>query len=321
MIVTAPGKVILFGEHAVVYDQLGIASAVNLFVNLKADDANQTTVKDGEISFKVDRNELEEIKLEVDGLIAERNYNILKELSTDRAFCLKNVFGHCIDENDYRIVIECGIPESAGLGSGSAIFASLGAVYSDDLEEIRKISYLGDIVAHGGTPSGIDNSAVVYGNYLSFKKSDGLKRLTLRSEPLIVIGHTGVKASTAKTVGYVRDNIDRFMPDIKRIGEVSKKGLVALEKNDLVMLGKLMNENQELLEKIEVSHPKLEELIGIARANGALGAKLSGKGGGGVMIALCKNQSDQAKIKSAFEQAGHKAYSARLGAKGLTKKK
>jgi len=320
MIVTAPGKIILFGEHAVVYDQLGVASAINLYVRLTAEEAGETIVTAGEVNFKVDRDELEEIKLEVDGLIAENNYTVLRELSTDKEFCLKHTLSRCISHKNYRIDIDCGIPESAGLGSGSAVFACIGAIYKNDLADIQRISNLGDIVAHGGIPSGIDSSVVVYGNYLSFKKSEGMKRLKIGAEPLIVIGNSGVKTSTAKTVVHVRENIDRFMPYIEKIGEISKKGLSALQEKNLPALGKLMNDNQALLEKMELSHPKLEELIEIARANGALGAKLSGKGCGGIIIALCKSQQDQTKIKKEFENAGFKAYSAALGTKGLTKK-
>jgi len=319
MIVTAPGKVILFGEHAVVYNQLGIASAIDLHARLTAEEAGETTVKDGEVSFKVDRDELEEIKLEVDGLIAENNHNVLRELSRDKEFCLKHTLSRCISHKDYKIDIGCEIPESAGLGSGSAVFACIGAIYKNDLADIQRISNLGDIVAHGGIPSGIDSNVVVYGNYLSFKKSEGMRRLKIEAEPSIVIGHSGVKTSTAKTVGFVRENIDRLMPYIEKIGEVSRKGLTAIQERNLPLLGKLMNENQSLLEKMELSHPKLEELIGIAKASGALGAKLSGKGGGGVVIALCKNRAGQAKIKRDFENAGFQAYSASLGVEGIKK--
>jgi mevalonate kinase len=203
------------------------------------------------------------------------------------------------------------------MGSSSAVFACIGALFKKDLEAIREISYMGDVLVHGGTPSGIDNSAVVYGRYLAFRKSEGPKKLRIAVEPPIVIGHTGIKSSTAKTVGYVRENIGRFMPYIERIDEISRKGLTALQKNDLPSVGRLMNENQKLLERIEVSHPKLEELIEIARENGALGAKLSGKGGGGVMFALCKDRAHQQKIREAFENAGFKAYSASLGAEGV----
>ncbi len=318
--VSAPGKLILFGEHAVVYDQLGVASAINLHANLTAEESEETSVEDGEVCFKVDRDELAEIKLEVEGLIAENNHQVLRELSMDKEFCLKHALSRCISHKDYQMMIDCRIPEAAGLGSGSAVFACIGAVYKNDLADIQRISHLGDIVAHGGIPSGIDSSVVVYGNYLSFKKSEGMKRLKIGVEPLIVIGHSGIKTSTAKTVGHVRENITKFMPYIERIGEISQKGLVALQRKNMPLLGKLMNENQALLEKMELSHPKLEELIEIARANGALGAKLSGKGGGGVVAALCKDASDQARIKGGFESAGFKAYSARLGAEGLTKK-
>jgi len=317
MIITAPGKIILFGEHAVVYDKLGIVTAVNLRAKITAEEAGETTLTYADGTFKINREDMAQVKQKVDRLIEEKKYSELKRLATDSLFSLKNVLSHSINEKDYCIKIESEIPMASGLGSGSAVFACLAAIYKNNLEEIRQVSYLGDVVAHGGTPSGIDNSAVVYGRYLLFRKSEGIKRLDIGLEPSIVIGHTGIRGSTAVTVSHVRENIERFMPHIDEIEKVAQRGLIALQDNDLGLVGKLMNENQTLLEKIEVSHPKLEELIEIARKNGALGAKLSGGGGGGVMIALCKDKDSEAKVKKAIEDNGCKAYIANLGAEGL----
>jgi mevalonate kinase len=96
MFVSAPGKLILFGEHAVVYDKLGIVTAVNLRATVKAEEAKETSVKDGDVFFKVDRTELSSIRDKVEKLIEEKNYEKMKELSTDKTFCLKNVLSRCL---------------------------------------------------------------------------------------------------------------------------------------------------------------------------------------------------------------------------------
>jgi hydroxymethylglutaryl-CoA reductase len=130
-----------------------------------------------------------------------------------------------------------------------------------------------------------------------------------------VIGMTGIESLTAKMVARVRDgrtrNRDVYDTMIKGIDAVTGQAIDALKRNDLERLGELMNVNQGLLNGLQVSSWELEELIQIARENGALGAKLTGGGGGGSMIALCPDNA--AKVMQAMHDAGYQAMEVRIG--------
>ncbi|MFB0560793.1 MAG: mevalonate kinase [Candidatus Lokiarchaeia archaeon] len=194
----------------------------------------------------------------------------------------------------FNISIKSDIPPGAGLGSSAAVAvataAAAGACLNLKLSksEISDIAFEAEKIVHG-TPSGIDNTITTYGSAILYKKGE-IKQVKIKSRIPLVIGDTGLERSTAEWVRKVRLRRDRqkgiMTSVINSIGILVTESLKFLAKNDLPALGELMDINQGLLEAIGVSTFELNKLISVARRNGAHGAKLTGAGGGGCMIAL-----------------------------------
>ena len=164
--------------------------------------------------------------------------------------------------------------------------------------------------------SGIDNTVATFGQPLVYRKGDPPQIYSLElPKPInIVIGLTGVEGLTAKMVARARDgrqrNRDVYDTMFKGIDAVTLQALDAIKRYDLERLGELMNVCHGLLNGLQVSSWELEELIQIARENGALGAKLTG-GGGGSIIALCPDNADT--VIEAMHGAGYQAMEVCIG--------
>ncbi len=330
---SAPGKVILFGEHAVVYDKLGIAAAVDIrsVAEVTENNHRRITVKDKRLDMiqQLTESEISRLKQRVDELRKEEDYESLKQMSKDDIFSpIKYIISLFVAEHGFvpfELLLRSDIPIASGLGSGSSLFASvvsaLGDFYQMNLtkKEISDMTYQGDIIAHGGTPSGIDNSTVVYGGYIAFRKSEQIKILDIKQKIPIVIGDTGIGGNTGELVGNVRKLLQQN-PEKKKlldeIDNISQDSIIAIKNNSLKELGALMNKNHELLGQLGVSHSALEKLCNAALQADAFGAKMSGAGGGGIMIAVA---DDQKKVAEAIEKAGGKAIITNIGVEGVKK--
>ena len=189
------------------------------------------------------------------------------------------------------------------MATTAAVGACLDLKLSKD--EISNIAYKAEKIVHG-TPSGIDNTIATYGGAILFKKGD-IKQIQITSKIPLVIGDSGIERNTADWVRRVRLRRERQMAVmtsiISSIGILVYEGIKLLNRNDLPALGELMNINQGLLEAIGVSTFELNRLIDAARKNGAYGAKLTGAGGGGCMIALSP-EAKQKQIADAIKRAG-----------------
>jgi len=299
------GKIILFGEHAVVYGSRAIAAPVPLAVRARVVDDDKgvwLVIPRWGVEQRLRMDPAKQRSFEVPAAL------ILRELGlTDRSM---------------RIEVFSEMPRAMGLGGSAAVAVAIiraidrhfALELSDD--EVNKLAYQCECVAHG-TPSGIDNTVATFGQPLVYRKGDPPEIYSLRfPEPLtFVIGLTGIESLTAKMVARVRDgrrrNRDVYDTMFKGIDAVTGQALEAIKKYDLERLGELMNVCQGLLNGIQVSSWELEELIQIARENGALGAKLTGGGGGGSMIALCPDHA--ADIMGAMQEAGYQAMEVRIG--------
>ncbi len=299
------GKIILFGEHAVVYGSRAIAAPVPLAVRARIiddDDGVWLVVPRWGVEQRLRTDPDKQRSFEVPAAL------VLRELGlTDRSM---------------RIEVFSELPRAMGLGGSAAVAVaiiraidvhfSLGL--SDD--DINALAYQCECVAHG-TPSGIDNTVATFGQPLVYRKGDPPEIHSLGFvEPVtFVIGLTGVESLTAKMVARVRDGRDRnrdvYDTMIKGIDAVTGQALEAIKRHDLERLGELMNVCQGLLNGMQVSSWELEELIQIARENGALGAKLTGGGGGGSMIALCPDNAR--RVMTAMQDAGYQAMEVRIG--------
>jgi len=295
-VATAAGKVILFGEHAVVYGRHALAvpiiDAVRAAVT-PCDESTTLVVKDWGLRSVVDRES-------TDGIDAAVNL-ILKELS--------------VGNENFSINVSSSLPRGMGLGSSAAlavaIIRAVARCADTDLtdERVNAIAYACEKLAHG-TPSGIDNALSCYSEPMLFRNSGSLEIETLQLEefPPLVIGLSHAAGPTHEQVAGVRSRFDQnprhYDLLFDQIDEISQSGAKALQEQQYDKLGRLMNVCHGLLNAIEVSTPDLENMVAIARQNGAIGAKLTGAGGGGSIVALCPGAEEE--VRAALHQAGYK---------------
>ena len=275
---TAPGKVILFGEHAVVYGRPALAAPVTQVCATAV--VAEGAAGEGLVIDAVDLGE--RIALSDAGHpLAEIARLALAELRCG--------------EPDWRIVVSSTIPIASGLGSGAAVSAALaralsraaGRPFSPDT--VSAIVYEVERLHHG-TPSGVDNTVIAYGQPVYFVRRQTPEPFAIGVPFMLAIGDTGIASPTKVAVADVRAAWQRdtvryegLFDEVAVVVEAAKSAIAAGRADEL---GPLMNENQRLLQEIGVSSPELERLIGVARESGAGGAKLSGGGRGGNMIAL-----------------------------------
>lgn len=280
---SAPGKAILFGEHAVVYGQPAIAIPIHQ-VSVKAIVKADILAPEGRISVQSEAIGLDATlsKLSKDDALSMAIRNTLKHFSVERAPA-------------FQLKIVSDIPVASGLGSGAAVSAAviravagfLGQTISD--AAVSAIAYESE-KSHHGTPSGIDNTVVSFGKAVYFEKGREAEVFEIGRPFDLLIADTGVASKTKAVVDQVRaswqENAALLERIFKDIGAISQQARKAMRLGDIEKLGVLMNQNQSLLAEMGVSSPELERLVLAALNAGALGAKLSGAGQGGNMIAL-----------------------------------
>jgi mevalonate kinase len=224
-----------------------------------------------------------------------------------------------------NVEINSTVPVGAGLGSSAAVVAAViaatGALLDVKLskEDIFRMTCEAEKIVHG-TPSGVDPAISTFGGALLFQMGTGFKPLDVRTDIPLVVGDTGVERSTRVQVEKVRNLMDKYPRIVESIMQVAReivlRALDAFKENDLETLGALMNMNHALLYGIGVSDESLEWLINAARKAGALGAKLTGAGGGGCMLALSKNEKLE-QILEAIQRAGGRPFLTRKTDEGV----
>lgn len=206
-----------------------------------------------------------------------------------------------------------------GLGGSAAlavaVVRALSRHFGLDLSDsqVNQRAYNCEQVVHG-TPSGIDNTVSTYGRFILYRKPEMTELSVSRPIP-IVIGLTGISGHTLELVRRVRDARERT-PELyddmfNRIDQLVLAAREAVETYDLETLGQLMNMTHGMLNSLQVSCWELEELVQIARRNGSPGAKLTGAGGGGAMIALAPENADG--IAAAMKDAGYQSIITEIG--------
>ncbi|MBN1682392.1 mevalonate kinase [Candidatus Bathyarchaeota archaeon] len=291
---TAPGKMILFGEHSVVYRGPAIVLAIDRRASVIASKRDDKRVY-------VDAEDLgfsgyfeENIYYPITGKAWRgRNLSALNVAS-------KKVMEHLNVDGGVNLKVRSMIPIAVGLGSSAAVCvattAAVGELYEGKLtkEEIAELSFEGEKIIHG-TPSGVDNNVSTYGGIMKYERNQPFNRFKIENQLPFVIGNTRRKRSTKNLVDEVRllheRNSDLVDNIIDTIGLISTQGLESLFKNDHYMIGELMNINHGLLSALGVSTPELDQLVHSARREGAYGAKLTGAGGGGCMIAISSEEN------------------------------
>jgi mevalonate kinase len=294
---SAPGKIILFGEHAVVYGRPALAvpvTQVHAHVEISDRDTSGIWIDASDVNIHTDLNTLPS-----DHPIAAVIHNLFF-LSRRSPF------------PNLEIKISSTIPIAAGLGSGTAVTVALTRAlathidYSMTDEQINAFAYEIEKLHHG-TPSGIDNTVVTYARPVYFAKGQPIETFQVAQPFTIVIADTGIRAPTKESVGDVRKlwEADQAKWDnvFDKVADISFAARHVIREGWIKMLGALMDENHMYLREMTVSSPELDKLVSAARKGGALGAKMSGGGRGGNMIALVEEEISSA-VAEALISAG-----------------
>lgn len=300
------GKVVLLGEHSVVYGRHAIAVPVPITVKALVEDREEGIV----------------LMIPRWGVEYELAGNLTERRSFERpAGVILDKLG--LSNRGMCIEVFPDVPRSMGLGGSAAIAVAivraLDRHYRIGLsdEDVNQLAYESEKIAHGN-PSGLDNTLACYAKPLVFRPGDPplVEPLNIRKPIPAVIGITGREGLTAKTVGRVREAWRQDKKLYERIFDeidtLVLSAVKAIQDEDIEVLGELMNVNHGMLNALQVSTPELEQLVEIARKNGALGAKLTGGGGGGSIIAVCDGATEP--VISAIKDAGFQAISVNLGA-------
>jgi mevalonate kinase len=289
---SACAKVILLGEHSVVHGQPALAAGLP--------DALQLTA-----SRLSDRSAPLEVAIPAWDLA----FTLADVATHPVARACGDVIGHCDGPlTGWRIEGKTSIVARAGLGSSAAITVAMARlVLGEDapFEAVIDASMVGERVFHG-TPSGIDSEVAARGGLLRFVRGEAPQPLVLgRAVPLVIVP-SGIPRNTGEQVAKVHHAIERWptvaRPIVETLGRIATLGQEQLERGDFARFGELANMAHALLGALGVSSPELDELCSIARANGALGAKLTGAGGGGCIIAIPNGSPDA--LVSVFRARG-----------------
>jgi mevalonate kinase len=300
---TAPGKIILFGEHAVVYGRPAIAAPISQ-LRAKATVTHSSSNNCYIIAPDLDR------------------HNRLQDLPADDALALAARLvldaAQLWQIPDVTIRVNSQIPIASGMGSGAAIAAAIIRALAQHLnrpdlqtnEMVSALTYEVEKIHHG-TPSGIDNTVVAYEQPIYFVRQspqNQIEPFTVATPLRFVVADTGVRSSTKVVVGDVRRQYNQQPAKFSRIfdecGRVAKAARQAIKTGNVAQVGQLMTENHAWLQKMTVSSLALDNLVEAALQAGALGAKLSGAGRGGNMIALVGDAGMETKVRIALQTAG-----------------
>ncbi len=322
---SAPAKIILFGEHSVVYGKPAIAAAIDLRTYVTARFNENGRIK------------IEARDIKTPGLIVSFSENeIYFESDYGKAAEVLSYVRQAIElvreESDrsgkgVTVSITSQIPVGAGLGSSAAVaVATIGAVsrlFGLELspEEVGKLGHRVELLVQGAS-SGIDPTVSAIGGFIHYQNGS-FEHLPFMELPLVV-GYTGSSGSTKELVAMVRESYED-MPEV--IGPIlNSMGMLVGKAKDVItgkhgvdlkfgLLGRLMNVNHGLLDALGVSTKKLSELVYAARVAGALGAKITGAGGGGCMYALAPKR--QSEVATAIKIAGGTPMITRISRDGL----
>jgi len=298
----APGKVILFGEHAVVYGQPALAAPVT---QVRA----TASVEDAPTGRGL--------------CIAAADLHLRRQVQQaltpdDPLYAIAATVRHTLDAlgvagwPDLALRVSSSVPMGRGLGSGAALATAIVRALAQHLgrslrpQEVSNLVYETEVIHHG-TPSGIDNTVIAFEQPVYFVKGQPIQVLQVGRPFWLAIGDTGIASPTRDVVGDVRHRWQRdsarYEDLFVRIGDVAQHARQAVATGEVALLGQLMDQNQALLEALDVSSPELERLVRAARGAGALGAKLCGAGRGGNMLALVPPAHAEA-VAAALRGAG-----------------
>ena len=305
---SAPGKVILFGEHFVVYGVKAILCSINKRVTVTAEKISDKKIV---------------INSEIGNLILEPNKSILEINSPLKPFyylankVIKN------QDTGIQIKIDSEIPLGVGLGSSSACCvagaAAIFKLFGDiSKEEILELAIEAERTIFENT-SGADCTVCVYGGIMEYDKKQGFKKIEDEPNFQLVIANSNIEHSTESMVSEVKaftiKNKEEFSKLLDQELELVEDVLKLLKENNTIKLGEKINQNQEYLETIGISNNQLREMIEIGQKT-SFGAKITGSGGGGCIFAITDESNLEDTLKE-FKDNNFECFSVEIDFKGL----
>jgi mevalonate kinase len=292
---SAPGKTILFGEHAVVYGKPAIAAAVDRRAYVKVERREES------------RTHVNVEELGVSGFLdLEKQIIELEKGQNNRKGILEYVLKALIKTDtvdDLEVTINLDIPIGAGLGSSAAV--TVATILSSSklngitltMDEIAKLAHQVELEVQGAA-SPIDTTLSTYGGIIYLSRDAGeIIKIDVNTEIPIVIGYTSQRGNTGKLVESVRQKMEShpqvMIPILNSIEALTNGAREAMIMGDHKMIGEFMNINHGLLDAIGVNTEELSKMVFVARKSGAIGSKLTGAGGGGSIIAYCPGRVDE----------------------------
>jgi mevalonate kinase len=294
------GKLILFGEHFVVYGLPGIASKIDLSL--------EATIEDNSSQGII-----------IEDQIFQEKFNLIESPEHIFSRIFSSMFPEYLN-NDFNITIKGDLIPMKGLGYSSALCTAItkgmDEHYSLNLsnDEIYSRILKGESISHQNS-SGIDQACSLNDNPIWFRKvfsRPTINEIEKYQDICLVVIDSSKKSSTKDCVEYVKEykesNPSTFYDICQQYHIIANKAKKSIQQSDIVNIGVLMNQNQGLLRAIGVSCPEIEEIIQLAHNNNALGAKLSGSGMGGVVYALTKDYQEQEKLYNVFRKQEKDCY-------------
>lgn len=307
----SPAKVILFGEHFVVHGSYAIASSINeCFATVEIIDKDDWGAASDYSKVNIIYNKE---KVKESGTLHNAALIMLNEFSIKK---------------NMKINVTSNI-KGSGLGSSAsfcvAFAREINKKFNLGLNEnkINELAYVGETAFHG-TSSGIDNTACCFGGIIQFRKDKragmegvNIQKITLKDKINLIVVYTDKSSSTKEMVekvnAFKNNHEERFVHMIKEVNTIIDDAKYAMQTGAVVELGRLMFQNQKMLEEIGVSTPEIKGILNIAINNGALGGKLTGGGGGGSVILLYDKDTPKDNIITSLEKAGYSCFTTRIG--------
>lgn len=283
------GKVILLGEHAVVHGVPAIAVGVRRGVTARARPSTEDL-----------------LHVEPWGRTLRPAHGGDEPL--ERA--LDHVLGHYEERPKLRIDVDVDLPPGAGLGCSAALGVSILDAIDKALDVVRSRDALGALALgwesfFHGAPSGIDNTVAAVGGLLRFQRRSSVRRITSSQTFHLIIAHSGQRSSTRAMVEMVTRQLEEHPVLVNRkldeIRALVDEAEAALQRGDVATVGRALDCNHGILRTLHLSTPRLDALCRAARTAGALGAKVTGAGGGGCMFALAEDLDHAIRIADALD--------------------
>jgi mevalonate kinase len=322
MIAKAPGVIKLFGEHAVVYNRLALSSAVSLKAQVKATSSKNISLvlKDLKKKKSFSLKEAEKLWESYEKSPDEKKLKLAKDPFMPFLAIYANALKLASKKIGIKAEISSEIPIASGFASSAACSSAFAIAASKilklklDEKQLIELANFGDKVAHLN-PSGVDVATSMLGGFVSFRKSEGAKKLKIKTKIKLIAAYAGERRTSemVERVAKFREQ-DRWGIEaiFDKIEEATLKGVEALKEKDLDSFGNAIDEAQEYLRELGVSTSEIERIVNITRIYGGH-AKISGAGGGGIVIIFAR---DYSRIKKALEDQKFKVFEFELGEKG-----